>query len=101
MEGCTTALTAASSPSRSDWRLSPDEGDWLSGLSPDGGDGVAVAVSAVLGGEGAAWSALDDDAVSWLPSVADAGSSDIQGLAVPVQEPGLAYRADLLVLSSL
>jgi hypothetical protein len=59
----TTERTAASSPSRSDWRLSPDEGeDVLSVVvAPDEGEGVLSTGVLVLGALGAS-TALDEGA---------------------------------------
>src|SRR5262245_24249390 len=75
----TTFLTAASSPSRSDWRLSPDEGVVTSGaFDEDAG------LSGAGDGDGAVVSGASDEGA--VTSVVASLSSDIQVL--PIRSPG-------------
>jgi hypothetical protein len=63
-------LTAASNPSRSDWRLSPDEGEVLSGALDEG----AGELSAGAGdGAGVVSGALDEGAITSFVSVSATG----------------------------
>jgi hypothetical protein len=76
----TTERTAASSPSRSDWRLSPDEGEGVLSvvLAPDEGGVLSTGVL-VLGALAGASTALDEGASdgAGLSEVVDV-VSDIQ-----------------------
>jgi hypothetical protein len=69
----TTVLTTASSPSRSDWRLSPDDGDVTSGALDGGallsgaGDGCDGAEGSGAPDEGAATSGVELSSDKVLP----------------------------------